>query len=134
MKKTWLEKLNDKKEPQVKRTDIKFADIPAESIMLIATPQIIDQYIKNIGFGKRISSKTMRKDLALEYNAEYTCPITTGIFLHIVAEANYEKLQKGASIKEITPFWRVIEPDSPLAKKLSFGQDFLLEQIQKETK
>jgi len=50
-----------------------------------------------------------------------------------VAEANYEKLQQGNRIKEITPFWRVIEPNSALAKKLTFGQDFLIQQIEKES-
>jgi hypothetical protein len=51
-----------------------------------------------------------------------------------VAEANYEKLLQGKHLQEITPFWRVIEPNSPLAKKLTFGQDFLLEQIEKESR
>jgi ABC-type uncharacterized transport system ATPase subunit len=132
MKKTWLDKLNETKEPKIKRIDIDFADIPAGSNMLIATPKIIDNYIQEIGVGKRIDTKTLRKDLALAHNADYTCPVTTGIFLRIVAEANYEKLQQGKHVKEITPFWRVIEPKSVLAKKLTFGQDFLLQQIEKE--
>ena len=68
----------------------------------------------------------------MEHNADYTCPVTTGIFLRIVAEANYEKWQQGKALEEITPFWRVIEPNSALAKKLTFGQDFLLKQIDKE--
>jgi len=133
MKKTWLDKLNETKEPKLKRIDIDFADIPAGSNMLIATPKIIDNYIQEIGVGKRIDTKTLRKDLALAHNADYTCPVTTGIFLRIVAEANYEKLQQGKHVKEITPFWRVIEPKSVLAKKLTFGQDFLLQQIEKES-
>ena len=132
MKKTWLDKLNETKEPKIKRIDIDFADIPAGSNMLIATPKIIDKYIQEIGVGKRIDTKTLRKDLALAHNADYTCPVTAGIFLRIVAEANYEKLQQGKHVKEITPFWRVIEPKSVLAKKLTFGQDFLLQQIEKE--
>jgi ABC-type uncharacterized transport system ATPase subunit len=132
MKKTWLNKLNETKEPKIKRIDIDFADIPAGSNMLIATPKIIDNYIQEIGVGKRIDTKTLRKDLALAHNADYTCPVTAGIFLRIVAEANYEKLQQGKHVKEITPFWRVIEPKSVLAKKLTFGQDFLLQQIEKE--
>ena len=133
MKKTWLDKLNETKEPKIKRIDIDFADIPAGSNMLIATPKIIDNYIQEIGVGKRIDTKTLRKDLALAHNADYTCPVTTGIFLRIVAEANYEKLQQGKHVKEITPFWRVIEPKSVLAKKRTFGQDFLLQQIEKES-
>lgn len=133
-KKTWLDKLNAKKEPQVKRIYIDFADIPAGSNMLIATPQLIEQYIQQIEFGKHIDSKTLRKDLALAHNADNTCPVTTGIFMRIVAEANYEKYQQGAPIEAITPFWRVIEPNSTLAKKLSFGQAFLVQQIEKEEK
>ena len=133
-KKTWLDKLNEKKEPKTKRIDIDFADIPAGSNMFIATPKLIDEYIQQIGIGKRIDIKTLRKDLAIEHNADYTCPVTTGIFLRIVAEANYEKLQNGKRVEEITPFWRVIEPKSALAKKLTFGQEFLLQQIEKESK
>jgi ABC-type uncharacterized transport system ATPase subunit len=132
-KKTWYDKLNEKKEPQIKRIEIKFADIPAGSNMFIATPKLIEQYIQEIGLGKRIDIKTLRKDLALEHNADCTCPVTTGIFLRIVAEANYEKLQQGQSIEEIAPFWRVIEANSSLAKKLTFGQDFLIQQIEKES-
>ena len=132
--KSWLDKLNENKEPKIKRIDIDFADIPAGSNMFIATPKLIDQYINEIGVGKRIDLKTMRKDLAIEHNADYTCPVTTGIFLRIVAEANYEKLQQGKHLEEITPFLRVIEPNSPLAKKLTFGQVFLLEQIEKESR
>ena len=133
MKKTWLDKLNETKEPKLKRIDIDFADIPAGSNMFIATPKIIDMYIQEIGVGKRVDTKTLRKDLAIAHNADYTCPVTTGIFLRIVAEANYEKLQQGKNVEEITPFWRVIEPNSVLAKKLTFGQDFLLQQIEKES-
>ena len=132
IKKSWLDKLNEHKKPKIKRIDIDFADIPSGSNMFIATPKIIDQYIQEIGFGKRVDAKTLRKDLAIEHNADYTCPVTTGIFLRIVAEANYEKLQQGKSIEEITAFWRVIEPNSALSKKLTFGQDFLLQQIKKE--
>jgi len=133
-RKSWLEKLNDKKEPQLKRIEIQFADMPAGSNMFIATPQLIDEYVKQIGFGRRIDIKTLRKDLALAHHADYTCPVTTGIFLRIVAEANYEKLQLGKEIDEISPFWRVITPNSALAKKLTFGQEFLIQQINKEEK
>ncbi len=132
MKKTWLEKLNENKASKIKRIDIDFADIPAGSNMFIATPKIIENYIQEIDFGKRIDIKTLRKDLAIAHDADYTCPVTTGIFLRIVAEANYDKLQNGDLVEEITPFWRVIEPNSALAKKLSFGQDFILQQIEKE--
>lgn len=57
---------------------------------------------------------------------------TTGIFLRIVAEANFEKGQNGASLESIAPFWRVIDPKSALAEKLSFGKEFLEERITDE--
>jgi hypothetical protein len=132
IKKSWLDKLNEHKKPKIKRIDIGFADIPSGSNMFIATPKLINKYIQEIGIGKRVNIKILRKDLAIEHNADYTCPVTTGIFLRIVAEANYEKFQQGKRLEEITPFWRVIEPNSALAKKLTFGQDFLLQQIEKE--
>lgn len=46
----------------------------------------------------------MRKDLASKNRTDYTCPVTTGLFLRIVAEANFEKYQKANSLKDITPF------------------------------
>lgn len=131
-KKTWLEKLSEKKEPKIKRIDFDFADIPANSNMFIATPQIIDNYIKQIPKGKNVTVLTMRKDLAIENRADYTCPVTTGIFLRIVAEANFEKYQHSNTLKGITPFWRVVEPNSPLSKKLTFGQDFIIYQREAE--
>lgn len=131
-KKTWTEKLQADKKPVVKRIDFDFADIPANSNMFIATPLLIDQYIRQIPQGKTTTTQTMRKDLAIENRADHTCPVTTGIFLRIVAEAAFEKYQQTHSLKGITPFWRVVAPHSALAKKLSFGQDFLLAQRAKE--
>jgi hypothetical protein len=100
--------------------------------MHISTPQIIENYIKQIAKGKSTDTVTMRNDLAIENNAVFTCPLTTGIFLRIVAEAANEQLEQGVPLKSITPFWRMIEPNSPLAKKLTFGQEFLKEQRNKE--
>jgi hypothetical protein len=131
-KKTWTEKLKADKKPIVKRIDFAFADIPANSNMFIATPLLIDQYIRQIPKGKKVTAQTMRKDLAIDNRADFTCPVTTGIFLRIVAEAGFEKYQQTQSLKGVTPFWRVVEPNSALAKKLSFGQDFLMEQRAKE--
>lgn len=131
-KKTWTEKLHCDKVPKIKRIDFDFADIPANSNMFIATPQIIENYIKHIPKGKKVSVQTMRKDLAIENRADHTCPVTTGIFLRIVAQANFEKYLQTNSLKGITPFWRVVEPNSTLSKKLTFGQDFIISQRQSE--
>lgn len=131
-KKTWTEKLLEDKKPVVKLLELKFADIPANSKMFIGTPGIFDNYIKEISKGQFVSPQTIRKDLAIENGADYTCPVTTGIFLKIVAEASYEQYTQGKPIASITSFWRVIHPNTALAKKLSFSLNFLIGQRQKE--
>jgi hypothetical protein len=129
---SWSEKLHEAKEPQVKRLDKSFADMPGGCIMLIATPKIVDTYIKKIPKGKSIDVLTLRDDLAKEFHAEKTCPLTTGIFLRIVAEAAYEQHLLGTTWSKVTPFWRVIDDKSNLAKKLSFGSDIVYDMRKKE--
>jgi hypothetical protein len=130
-RKSWKEKYTTRKDPVVEIVEGRFADIPAGATMLIATPRIVDEYIQHIPRGKCSDVKTMRKDLAAAYHAEYTCPVTSGIFLRIVAEKAWEELQEGIPEEKITPFWRMIAPESPAAKKLTFGTTFI-EQKRKE--
>lgn len=131
-KKSWTEKFNTKKEAEVKRIDKAFADMPEGCLMLIATPQIIADYVAEIPKGKTSSIPQMRKDLAGDYNADYTCPVTSGIFLRIATEKAYEELEAGKNINDITPFWRIISPKDKIAQKLSFGKDFIIAQRKKE--
>lgn len=131
-RKSWQEKLNDGRQPHVDVAGKDFAGIKTGQKMLIPTPKLIDDYIRQVPKGKFVDSATIRKDLAIEHGAEVTCPLTTGIFLRIVAEAAYEDYQQGKPISKITPFWRVIDEKSPTAKKLTFGVEFLNEQRGKE--
>jgi hypothetical protein len=124
-RKSWKEKMLDGREPQIKKTVKNFADIPAGSTMLIATPRLVDDYLRHIPKGKTSSIPVMRRDLAAHYGAEYTCPITSGIFLRIVAEAAYEDYRSTKKIRGIAPFWRIVDPKSTFADKLSFGKNFL---------
>ena len=117
---------------KIKTIDKKFADIPEGSKMFIATPQIIDDYVNHIPFGKSTESATMRNDLAIEYQADKTCPVTTGIFLRIVSEASFEELNAGKDIEKVTPFWRIVNPKSKLAEKLECGIDFIKKQRENE--
>ena len=121
--KSWKEKLNIDRSFVVKRLDKNFSDMKVGENMLIATPKIIDEYIKQIPKGININIKTLRNDLALTYNADTTCPVTTGIFLRIVSEAAYEDLLNGE--KNITPFWRVVDHESKTASKLAYGINFI---------
>lgn len=131
-KKSWQEKLHVNRVPEVETTNKKFADIPAGARMLIATPLMVEEYIRQIPRGQFREIGQIRKDLAADNHADYTCPVTTGIFIRIVAEAAYEEYMQGKSLSRIAPFWRALSPRSPSAKKLSFGMDFLLERRKKE--
>jgi len=73
-----------------------------------------------------------RDRLAKGAGADFTCPLSSGIFLRIVAEDALESMHEGAAIDEITPFWRAIEPESALAGKLSCGADFITRQRRRE--
>ena len=86
---SWIGKLEAKKQPQVKKVETDFADISAGATMLVATPQIFEDYLRKIKKGESKSLKQIRADLAKRFKAQATCPVTTGIFLRIVAEANY---------------------------------------------
>ena len=52
--------------------------------------------------------------------------------MRIVAEAAFEKHQQGIAWNKVTPFWRVIDDKSKLAKKLSFGAEVVHELRKKE--
>ena len=127
MAKSWAEKRDTNKEIQVKINDKKFADIPAGTRMLIPSPKIVDDFVKTIPNGSFMSTKDLRNRLAIQYDAEMTCPLVTGIFLRIISEAAYEEYQLDKNIEKITPFWRVVDPDSKLANKLTFGTEFLIQ-------
>ena len=131
-KKTWIEKRDCNKSYKIKTIDKKFADIPEGSKMFIPTPRIVDDYIKHIPFGKSTELSTMRNDLATDYQADKTCPVTTGIFLRIVSEASYEELKSGKGIEEVTPFWRIVNSKSKLANKLECGAEFINQQRENE--
>ena len=118
MKKSWIEKRDCEKSFKIKTIDKYFADIPKGSRMLIASPPIIDEYVKSILYGEFIEPVKMRDDLAKEYQADKTCPVTTGIFLRIAIEYS---LESNLGL----PFWRVIDYKSNLAKKLSCGIEFI---------
>jgi len=132
MPKSWTEKLNVNKDPKVIRMEESFSDIPADSLMLVATPALVDDYIRKIPKGKIVDMKTLRKDLAADFHADNSCPLSTAIFVRIAAEAAFEQFISGKKPEEITPFWRVIQPGSKMASKLTFGEDFLKKQINAE--
>jgi len=131
-RKSWQQKLHIDRQPETEVLTGDYSDMKAGDTMLVATPIIVQDYIRQIPEGTFVSPKTMRKDIALQFGADNCCPLTTGIFLRIVSEVAHEEFEQGKPIDQIAPFWRIVHPKSPTAKKLSFGTEFLVEQQQKE--
>ncbi len=70
----------------------------------------------------------MRRELAAMHGADAACPVSTAIFLRTVAEAAWDEIEAGKPASEVAPFWRVVDPKSPLARKLRAGADWIEQQ------
>ena len=132
MKKTWVEKRENCKEHQIKTIYKTIADMPSGSLMLIPSTKIVDKFVRNIPKGTFVNFKSLRIKLANKFKCDVTCPLTSGIFMRIVSEAAYEEYMSGLRLELITPFWRAVDSNSNLAKKLECGVDFIIEQQEKE--
>lgn len=126
MAKTWREKHDGHRtEPQIERLPKAWAGLPAGATIVIASPQEMSAYFRSVPRGKTRTIEQLRKTLAKRHGADGACPMTTGIFCRIAAEAALESLEMGAKPSQVAPFWRVIDPASPLANKLSCGPEFI---------
>ncbi len=125
MAKTWTEKFHNGDVAKVCVMDRPRLGFPAGAKMLIPTPADVLEVVNQIPSGSVTTPVELRKTLALNADADVTCPLVTGIFLRIIAEIALEEL--GAGKTEVAPFWRVIDPKSPLAKKLTCGPEFLIQ-------
>jgi hypothetical protein len=100
--------------------------------MLVPSPRLVDEFIRAIPRGVSVNVATLRRALAERHGAEITCPITTGFHLRTVAEAAFEVYQRGASLDEITPFWRVLDAQTKTTRRLSFGPALIADQRRRE--
>jgi alkylated DNA nucleotide flippase Atl1 len=87
--------------------------------MLIPSAFDVEALIRKVPSGKVITQAQLRERLARAARADVACPITTGIFIRIVAEAAAEAIKAGKS--RVTPFWRVVRHDGRLLEKFPGG-------------
>lgn len=123
--KTWREKYNGRSAPETKRLDVAFAGMKPGQMLLISTPAEIEDWVRDIAPGSTLTVEELRSALAQRHEADVTCPATTGIFLRIVSEIALEELAAGSRTDQVTPFWRVVDPSSPLASRLSCGSEWI---------
>ncbi len=88
-------------------------------IMLIPKPLDVDAAIRKVPRGKLVTLSRLREKLARDAGADLTCPMVTGMFIRIVADAASEDIRAGKS--RVTPYWRVVRDDGRLFEKFPGG-------------
>lgn len=83
--------------------------------MFFAPPIYYDELMKSVPCGKLITIGQMREHLAKRNDADFTDPMTAGIFVNIVAFASYQRSE------DITPYWRTLKSDGELNPKYPEG-------------
>src|SRR5205807_4951834 len=116
----WREKMDRPQEPKLVAVPPKMSRF-GKGMMLIPTQKLVDAVIRKVPRGKLITVGAIRKKLAAEHGADITCPLTTGIFIRIAAEAAEEARAEGS--KRITPYWRVVRDNGELNSKFPGGAD-----------
>ncbi|KAF5041655.1 hypothetical protein DSECCO2_520720 [anaerobic digester metagenome] len=118
-KKSFNEKLHDSKDMPtvIEITDPKTISMYRGTKMLIAPPIAYDEIMRRVPYGKLITADYVRNYLARKHNADFTCPLTAGIFMNIAARASVERKM------DETPYWRTLKKDGELNEKYPDGID-----------
>lgn len=119
----WRKRFGAAKAPHVVMLHADFAGVKAGNTMLISSPGEIANYLARIPQGETRTMDRLRNELARKAGANAMCPVTTAIYLRVVAEVALTDLAEGKPLDQVVPFWRVVTPDSKVAKKLSCGPD-----------
>ena len=115
---SWREKLEKPQAPKVVQIPARMSRF-GKGTMLIPTPLLVDEMIRQVPKGKLITASELRRKLAKDFAADVTCPLTTGIFVRIAAEAAEEDRANGK--RRVTPYWRLIKDDGSLNPKYPGG-------------
>jgi len=128
MNSSWGDQYRAAKPARVTVLEKPSAGLHEGARLFIASPKVIDAYLRAIPPGKTKDVTAMRAALAKKNKAEATCPTSTAIFMRIVAECALERVAAGEAVSAVPPFWRVVEAESSLAQKLSCGPEFIAAQ------
>ena len=83
--------------------------------MFFAPPVTYDEIMKKVPRGKVITVGAIREYLAEENGADFTDPITAGIFVSIAAWASHQRTE------DKTPYWRTLKANGELNAKYPGG-------------
>lgn len=133
MKKTWAQKLEDKKAfPKVVRLEKHFPcynavhkmGVNAGDPVVLVNPSEIIPIMAKVPKGKLITIWEICRKIAENHKVKGCCSLTTGIFIMIIANAVGEAIAKGdrSPLTEI-PYWRTLKADGFLNEKYPGGQE-----------
>jgi hypothetical protein len=95
-KTSWQEKLQDNKGyPKVVTIEDKMSKRWGTGTVVIPSPIEVDVYMRQVPKGKLTTINEIRQALADKHKASIGCPITTGIFAWIAANAAEEQKLQG---------------------------------------
>ncbi len=115
-RKSWRDKLADSKDlPRVEKISEKLSKRWGKGTVVIPAPKEVDEIMREVPQGKLITINQIRAKLAHKHNATIGCPMTTGIFAWIAANAAEETAAAG--IKDITPYWRTLKTGGIINEK-----------------
>lgn len=83
--------------------------------MFFAPPVTYDEIMKKVPRGKVITVGAIREYLAEENGADFTDPITAGIFVSIAAWSSHQRTE------DETPYWRTLKANGELNAKYPGG-------------
>lgn len=107
-------------------TDQKSIEKYGGNNMYFAPPIDYDKVMKKIPYGKVISIGKIREFFAKENDADFTEPITAGIFVSIAAWASYQRTE------DKTPYWRTLKANGELNSKYPGGIEDQKEKLEAE--
>jgi len=129
--KSWSEKLRDSKDlPRVEKITDKMSKRWGTGTVVIPAPMEVNDMMRRVPEGKLITINEMRAALAKKHGATIGCPMTTGIFAWIAANAAEEQRQKGENI--ITPYWRTLKTGGVINPKYPGGVEVQKKLLEKE--
>jgi hypothetical protein len=119
-RKTWREKLTDDKDlPKVGAVTGNMTAKWGTGVMVIPAPREVDEMMRRVPRGRLTTINEIRAALARRHQANFGCPITTGIFAWIAAHAAEEAAAEGR--QRITPYWRTLKTGGELNTKYPGG-------------
>jgi hypothetical protein len=115
----WREKLTRQQEAKIAEIPLRMQARFGKSTMLIPKPLDVDALICRVPKGKMVTVFQLREELARRSKVDVACPLCTGIFVRISAEAAEEERRAGKV--SVTPYWRVISSEGRLNPKFPGG-------------